>query len=147
MSVIMRMSAAEKRALPSSANLNVTTVTSDEDLEKKIGAAIHGLRNDRGMYRTQVASRLGMKETGVRRHETGKTKLSVSRLIQVCEVLDANPVEILCSVAPHLFGRTEEGALQMTTMIKILSRLNDEALTSVFKVIRDLEPHSGTSED
>lgn len=116
----MRMSAAEKRALPSSANLNATTETSDEDLEKKIGAAIHSLRNDRGMYRTQVASRLGMKETGV---------------------------EVLCSVAPHLFGRTEEGALQMTTMIKILSRLNDEALTSVFKVIREFEPISGTPEN
>jgi len=147
MSVIMRMSAAEKRALPSSANLNMTTATSDEDLEKKIGAAIHGLRSDRGMFRTQVALRLGMKETGVRRHETGKTKLSVSRLIQICEVLDANPVEVLCSVAPHLFGRTEEGALQMTTMIKILSRLNDEALTSVFKVIRDLEPITSTTGD
>lgn len=147
MSVIMRMSLDEKRTLPSSANLNVTTASLDEDLEKKIGAAIHGLRNDRGMFRTQLASQLGMKETGVRRHETGKTKLSVSRLIQLCEVLDANPVEVLCSVAPHLFGRTDESALQMTTMIKILSRLNEDALTSVFKVIRDLDPSSSTPEN
>lgn len=147
MSVIMRMSLDEKRTLPSSANLNVTTASLDEDLEKKIGAAIHGLRNDRGMFRTHLASQLGMKETGVRRHETGKTKLSVSRLIQLCEVLDANPVEVLCSVAPHLFGRTDESALQMTTMIKILSRLNEDALTSVFKVIRDLDPSSSTPEN
>lgn len=138
----MRMSAAEKRALPSSANLN-STASSDEDLEKKIGAAILVLRSERGMFRTQLASLLGMKETGVRRHETGKTKLSVSRLIQLCEVLDANPVEVLYSAAPHLFGRTEEGAAQMMTMIKILSRLDEEAMTSIFKVIRDFEPYVG----
>lgn len=140
MSVFMRMSAVGKRTVPSSANLNVASEPAcKEDLDRKIGAALLELRNDREIFRTQLASRLGMKETGVRRHETGKTKLSVSRLIELCEVLDANPIEILCPVAPHLFGRTDEGAVQMVAMIKILSRLNEEALTSIFKVIRHFD--------
>ncbi|MCA1868472.1 helix-turn-helix transcriptional regulator [Agrobacterium genomosp. 3] len=148
MSVFMRMSAVGKRTLPSSANLNVASeAASREDLDKRIGAALLELRNDREIFRTQLASRLGMKETGVRRHETGKTKLSVSRLIELCEVLDANPIEILCPVAPHLFGRTDEGAVQMVAMIKILSRLNEEALTSIFKVIRHFEPNNSTIEN
>ncbi|GEM_PF-4959914 len=148
MSIFMRMSAVEQRTLPSSANHNVASETlCSENLDKKIGTALLELRNDRRMFRTQLASRLGMKETGVRRHETGKTRLSVSRLIELCEVLDANPIEILYPVAPHLFGRTGEEAVQMVAMIKILSRLNEETLTSIFKVIRHFDPNNSTIEN
>lgn len=108
------------------------------DIEKIIGASFLDLRTARKISRSDLASIIGIKETSLRRHEFGKTKITVSRLIQICETLDANPIEVLGPVAPHLFGATADTADQVIAIMKILVRLDAEAATSVLGVVQHL---------
>ena len=108
------------------------------DIEKIIGASFLDLRTARKISRSDLAAIIGIKETSLRRHEFGKTKVTVSRLIQICETLSANPIEILGPVAPHLFGGTSDTADQVIAIMKILVRLDAEAATSVLGVVQHL---------
>lgn len=110
-----------------------------DDIEKKLGTAILEQRNNRAMFRTQLASILGLKESGLRRHEIGKTKLSVSRLIYICEALGTNPVETLAHAAPHLFGVTDEAAAHVVSITKIVSRLDEKSVASILAVVQHFE--------
>lgn len=108
------------------------------DIEKIIGALFLDLRTARKISRSDLAATIGIKETSLRRHEFGKTKVTVSRLVQICETLNANPIEILGPVAPHLFGASADTADQVIAILKILVRLDTEAATSVLGVIQHL---------
>jgi hypothetical protein len=61
------------------------------------------------------------------RYEKAISKMHVTRLIHLCEILDASPVEMIHAAAPHLFGKTEEEA-----------RIRAEALSTVQKLPEDL---------
>ncbi|WP_292266613.1 helix-turn-helix domain-containing protein [Mesorhizobium sp.] len=47
---------------------------------------------------------LGLSDQVYSRYENAVSRLTVGRLLHICEVLSISPVEILFPVAPHLWG-------------------------------------------
>lgn len=115
------------------------------DMEGTIGAALSTLRTTRRLCRTEVAAALGIKESGLRRHELGRSKLTVSRLLQICEIMNANPIDVIGPVAPHLIGRSDETAGRIVAIVKILSTLDAPAVLSVWGVVQHFSSASKTS--
>lgn len=69
---------------------------------KVIGKNISMYRKLRGMKASDVAERLGMKESSYTRYERGEASITVDIIQQVAEVLKIDPIMIL-SVSPSNF--------------------------------------------
>lgn len=110
------------------------------DLEKKIGLAVRSLRERRNLYRREISDRLGLHENVYGRIETGKARLTVSRLIAVCSILEANPMEVLFDAAPHLFGQEPATAHLLNSVMSHLVDMEEKSLDTILKVVQHFNP-------
>lgn len=76
-------------------------------LEEGISASIREARERRNLSRSKLAPLLGITEAVYARYEASVSRLTVGRLIHLCEVLGASPEELLAPAAPHLWGENQ----------------------------------------
>ena len=63
-----------------------------EQIQKKIAEAIR----QSGLSQTEIASRLGIKQTQISCYLHGKKQPALDTFANLCEVLDVDPAYILC---------------------------------------------------
>lgn len=78
------------------------------EIEKKISTSLRNARDRRKIPRSKLAPMLGLSDRVYNRYENAVSRLTVSRLLHICEVLQISTMEILYPVAPHLLGRSRE---------------------------------------
>src|SRR5688500_13990594 len=78
------------------------------ELDEKISTSIREARDKRLLSRSKVAPLLGLSDAVYQRYETNVSRLTVTRLIHLCEVLGATPEEIIAPAAPHLWGENKD---------------------------------------
>lgn len=66
------------------------------------------------------------------------SRLTVGRLIHLCEILGAPPEEIIAPAAPHLWGETENEADLLLAAVEKLRTFDEETLRDVFSLINRL---------
>jgi transcriptional regulator with XRE-family HTH domain len=71
------------------------SVRSTNHIDVEIGNRLRALRMDRELSQDKVADALKVSFQQVQKYEKGTNRLSVGRLLQFCEILKSNPVEIL----------------------------------------------------
>lgn len=99
-------------------------------------------RDDHNLNRAQTAMMVGLHELIFARHERAFSKLTLTRLIHLAEILGFSPIELLCAAAPHLFGDSrEEADDKVKLMLRILKM---PASNSLPRLIEGLSP---TDED
>ncbi|WP_292524997.1 helix-turn-helix transcriptional regulator [Mesorhizobium sp.] len=76
-------------------------------IEIKISTSLRNARDRRKIPRSKLAPMLGLSNQVYNRYETAISRLTVGRLLHICEVLSISPVEILYPVAPHLWGEDQ----------------------------------------
>lgn len=131
----------------------------DPDLEKpvyrkpydgKISKSIREARDKRSLSRFKISPLLGLSNAVYHRYETSVSRLTVSRLIHLCEVLDATPEEILGPAAPHLWGENHEHSRLLQNTISEIRQLDTEALERIYKLVFSMEkkqsPTAGAAE-
>ncbi|ARO32545.1 helix-turn-helix domain-containing protein (plasmid) [Rhizobium etli] len=117
------------------------------ELEKLISISLREARDKRRLPRSKLAPLLGISEQVYGRYETRVSRLTVSRLIHVCEVLDATPEEIIAPAAPHLWGETETKAMLLLATIVKLRSFDEEILQDVFSLLSRIEEICGDGGD
>ncbi|WP_063963356.1 helix-turn-helix transcriptional regulator [Ensifer sp. Root31] len=73
------------------AKMNETSMA----LSLQIGERLRTIRQMRGLSQEKVAASLGITFQQIQKYERGANRLSVPTLIQICEVLNAHPMEII----------------------------------------------------
>ncbi|ABS17287.1 helix-turn-helix transcriptional regulator (plasmid) [Brucella anthropi] len=109
------------------------------EIEELISSQIRELREIREMPRTVLAPLLGLHHQVLSRYEKATSKLTVARLIHLCEVLDTSPMELLYPVAPHLFGETAQEAEMTKSIYDKLRTLDALTLAAISNFIQHLK--------
>jgi transcriptional regulator with XRE-family HTH domain len=81
---------------------------------------------------------LGLSERVYERYENNASRLTVGRLVHLCEVLGASPEEILSSPALHLWGETETSAELLLASIEKLRTFDEETLRDVLSLLNHI---------
>jgi transcriptional regulator with XRE-family HTH domain len=101
------------------------------ELDDKLGEALRRCRKKEGLSRADVAILVGLSEQVYGRYERNSSKMTVSRLIHLSEVLGASPLSMLFSTAPHLWGKTEIEAESRFRIMELLEDLPAETMASI----------------
>ncbi|MER8530718.1 helix-turn-helix transcriptional regulator [Mesorhizobium sp. M0814] len=80
------------------------------EIDERIATFIRKAREDKDLTRAELAPLLGLSMQVYGRYERAFSKMHVTRMIHLCEILGFIPMEMLFSAAPHLWGRTPEEA-------------------------------------
>lgn len=113
-------------------------ITLSAALEERISASIREARERRNLSRSKLAPLLGLSEAVYARYEGSVSRLTVSRLIHLCEVRGASPEELLSPAAPHLWGENQSKVDLLLACINKLRAFADETLQDVFSLLNRL---------
>ncbi|URK89452.1 helix-turn-helix domain-containing protein (plasmid) [Rhizobium sp. RCAM05350] len=110
-------------------------ISTFEDLDTKVGEALRNCRQDKNLSRAELATLVGLSEQVYGRYERNSSKMHVSRLIHLSEVLGVSPLTMLFSAAPHLWGATEKEADTRFRMMKLLEDLPFDTMSSIVTLL------------
>jgi len=71
------------------------TKDTPDDRDRIIGLRVKTYREIKGMSQTDLGEYLGVTFQQVQKYESGKNKISVSRLIDVCKILDTPLIQFM----------------------------------------------------
>lgn len=111
------------------------------EIDSKIANFLRKKREERGLTRNDLAPLLGISSQVYGRYERAFSKLHVTRMIQLCELLGFMPIEMLYEAAPHLWGSNESDAANNLKMAKLVMELPEETRTALMKMIETLRAH------
>ncbi|CAN7569775.1 helix-turn-helix domain-containing protein [Pararhizobium sp. LjRoot255] len=105
------------------------------ELDDKIGEALRNCRHSKNLSRAELATLVGLSEQVYGRYERNSSKMHVSRLIHLSEVLGVSPLAMLFAAAPHLWGATEKEADTRFRMMKLLEDLPNDTMSSIVTLL------------
>lgn len=86
----------------------------EKTIDKQVGLRVRACRLAKDMTQQDVANKVGVKFQQVQKYETGKNRISISKLVLICEVLGVTVSSVLDDahsddngVAIPLFTRDE----------------------------------------
>lgn len=82
---------------------------------------------------------LGLSDQVYNRYENAVSRLTVGRLLHICEVLSISPVEILYPVAPHLWGEDQAEAETRMAIIEKLGNFDGPTLQAILSFLHHLK--------
>ncbi|MDL2408221.1 helix-turn-helix transcriptional regulator [Rhizobium calliandrae] len=112
---------------------NVTTLG---DMEELISAFLKKTREAKGLTRADIAPMLGLSTPVYGRYERAFSKMTVTRMIHLCEILGFTPIDMIFEAAPHLWGRTQEEAEDRLTLDRIVRKLPSDATHDLIRLLR-----------
>ena len=118
-------------------------VVSLDDMDKALSEFLAATRRKAGLTREQLAELLGISGQVYGRYERAESKLNVTRLVHLSEILGFAPIEMIYAAAPHLFGKTPKEAENRISLMRLMSRMRPEAVDSLLTLVGEL---SGDSE-
>lgn len=119
------------------------------EIEKKISTSLRNARDRRKIPRSKLAPMLGLSDQVYNRYENAVSRLTVGRLLHICEVLNISPVEILYPVAPHLWGEELGEAEARKSIMDKLELFDGPTLTAILDFLQHVQtkPNGTGSED
>lgn len=109
------------------------------EIEKKISTSLRNARNRRKIPRSKLAPMLGLSDQVYNRYENAVSRLTVGRLLHICEVLSISPVEILYPVAPHLWGEDQAEAETRMAIVEKLASFDGLTLQAILSFLHHLK--------
>lgn len=95
--------------------------------------------------RSKLAPLLGLSNQVYNRYENAVSKLTVTRLLHVCEVLDISPLEILYPARRIFWGRDLPEAKTRKAIIEKLGEFDGLTLNAILAFLRHLKTKPATS--
>jgi transcriptional regulator with XRE-family HTH domain len=115
-------------------------ITTFDEMEKILSAILRKKREEKHLNREQLAMLLGLSGSVFARYERAVSKLHVTRLVHLAEVLGTSPVEMIYAAAPHLFGQTPQEAHAKMELINRILLLPERTTSVLFKLVEELAP-------
>ncbi|RYG97940.1 MAG: XRE family transcriptional regulator [Alphaproteobacteria bacterium] len=116
-----------------------------EEIDRDLGNALKETRKVTGLSREAIAELVGLSTPVYGRYERGFSSLTVTRLIHLCEVLNIGPEEMIFSVAPHLYGVSQEEAEERYATFSMVRKLDVDTLKLVRQLLEQVRPSSPAS--
>jgi transcriptional regulator with XRE-family HTH domain len=113
-------------------------VVSLDDMDKALSEFLAATRRAAGLNREQLAELLGISAQVYGRYERAESKLNVTRLVHLSEILGFPPIEMIYAAAPHLFGKTPAEAGNRIKLMRLMSRMRPEAVDSLLTLVGEL---------
>ncbi len=124
-------------------------VVSLDDMDKALSEFLGTARRKEGLNREQLAELLGISAQVYGRYERAESKLNVTRLVHLSEILGFAPIDMIYAAAPHLFGKTPKESENRIRLMRLMSRMRPEAVDSLLTLVGELsgdnEVSSGAS--
>ncbi len=116
------------------------TLTAKE-MDEKISAWLKKTREAKGISRADLAHLLGLSVSVYGRYERGsEARLSIPRLIHLCEIMGFMPLDVIFDTAPHLWGKTLEEAEDRLTLMKLIEELPQDTMRDLIRLLRRMTP-------
>lgn len=122
-------------------------ISTFEELDTKLGEELRNCRQSKGLSRSDLATLVGLSEQVYGRYERSSSKMQVSRLVHLSEILGVSPLGMLFATAPHLWGRTAMEAETRFRMIKLLENLPAETMTSIVTLLETVSVLQGRASE
>lgn len=122
-------------------------ISTFEELDTKLGEELRKCRQAIDLSRADLATLVGLSEQVYGRYERSSSKMQVSRLIHLSEILGVSPLGLLFAAAPHLWGKTRDEADTRFRMMKLLEELPPETMSSIVKLLETVAVLQSTSDD
>jgi len=122
-------------------------ISTFEDLDTKLGEELRKCRQVKDLSRADLATLVGLSEQVYGRYERSSSKMQVSRLIHLSEILGVSPLGLLFATAPHLWGKTPEEADTRIRMMRLLEELPPETMSSIVKLLETVAVLQGSGDD
>ncbi|ACM39350.1 conserved hypothetical protein (plasmid) [Allorhizobium ampelinum S4] len=113
-------------------------VPSMGEMERKLSAFLRKMREQAGLTRAEFAPLLGLSVPVYSRYERAFSKIHVTRLLHVCELLGLSPVEMLYEAAPHLWGSTDEEAEDRFRLVALVLKLPHRTTRDLMRMVEHL---------
>ncbi|MDX1072709.1 helix-turn-helix domain-containing protein [Sinorhizobium medicae] len=112
-----------------------------KEMDEKISAWLKKTREAKGISRADLAHLLGLSVSVYSRYERGsEARMSVPRLIHLCEIMGFMPLDMIFNTAPHLWGKTLEEAEDRLTLMKLVEQLPQDTMRDLIRLLRRMTP-------
>lgn len=98
----------------------------------QIGQQIHEIRLNKGLTQQYIAHKTGVNVSHISNIETNKTKVSLTLLVQICNVLDTTVDTILKTEYHNPSSATEK---ELLNLLKNMPLEKQDALLRIAKVL------------
>lgn len=115
-------------------------------MDEIIAAFLKQSREDQGISRVEFAPLVALSIPVYGRCERAFSRMTVTRMIHLCELLGFMPNGILFEAAPHLRGRTQEEAEDRRTLTKLIERLPHDTMRDLIRLLQRLTPGEKTAD-
>ena len=115
-------------------------IRSFAEMEQIFSQLIREKRDNHNLNRAQAAMMVGLHEQIFARYERAFSKLTVTRLIHLAEILEFSPIELIYAAAPHLFGDTKEEARDKKELVLRILDMPASTTHSLLQLIVGLSP-------
>lgn len=103
--------------------------------DEMIAASLRQFRLAKDLSRAELALLLGSIEAVYGRYERAITKLHATQVLHLCEILGIYPDDLLFEAAPHLWGTTEEEALERRRIAKMIQSVPPQTLKTIATIL------------
>jgi transcriptional regulator with XRE-family HTH domain len=118
-----------------------------DELDARLGDALRSCRQDKELSRAELSTLVGLSEQVYGRYERSSSKMTVSRLIHLSEVLGVSPLTMLFAAAPHLWGDDQQEAQSRFRMMKLIEDLPAETMASVVTLLETVAVLQAKNQD
>lgn len=118
-----------------------------DELDARLGDALRSCRQDKELSRAELSTLVGLSEQVYGRYERSSSKMTVSRLIHLSEVLGVSPLTMLFAAAPHLWGDDQQEAESRFRMMKLIEDLPAETMASVVTLLETVAVLQAKNQD
>lgn len=115
-------------------------IVSFAEIETKLSAFLAEHREKSGLTQTDFAALAGLSRMVYSRYELNISRLTVSRMIHLSELLGFLPMEMIHSAAPYLYGRTPEEADDRVELMRLIDDLPNDTIRNLIGIVGQLTP-------
>ena len=115
-------------------------IASFGEMEEVFSNLVRAKRDEHNLNRAQLAMMLGLSEQVFARYERAISKMHVTRLIHLSEILGFSPLEMIHAAAPHLFGATRQEADEKMKLIDRMLRMPAPTTSALLTLVEELSP-------
>ncbi|MBD8555185.1 helix-turn-helix transcriptional regulator [Rhizobium sp. CFBP 8762] len=115
-------------------------IVSFKEMDEKLAVFLRKAREDEKLTRADFASIVGLSTAVYGRYERAFSRITVTRMIHLCELLDFQPIDMLFAAAPHLYGRTPEEAKDHLELSHLIRGLPHETVRNLIGIVSRITP-------
>ena len=113
-------------------------ISTFEEIDQKLAKYLREAREQAGLKQADFAPLMGLSTPVYGRYERAFSKLHVTRLIHICEVLGFMPIDMLFAAAPHLWGENEEEASDRVELAKLITNLPHNTTRDLLSLVKKM---------